>query len=177
MDCRKTGKCEEIQDDVFMLAEKVADADVIIVSTPIYGNHLPGQFKMLFDRITGLTHKSEMREGKFTSVSRLPIKKRSLGLIAVAGSPFTESCDQALRFLGRVFLPELNDGVTLELRATGINGLKQISMNTEALTDYVRALRYPNVEEAVEKMLLQNDEYLKHAFKTGKELISSLKNS
>lgn len=170
-DCRKTGKCEEKEDDVALIAKKVGEADAIIISTPIYGNHLPGQFKMLFDRLTGLTHMSEMRDGKLCSVSRLPIKKRNLALVAVAGSPLSESCDQALRYLSRIFLPELNDGVNFELRAIGVNELKQISMNREALTEYVRALHYPNVEATVEKMLLQNDEYLKHAYDIGKKFI------
>lgn len=177
MDCRKTGRCEEKEDDVSLIAKMVEEADAIIVSTPIYGNHLPGQFKMLFDRLTGLTHMSRMQDGKLLSVSRLQIKKRNLALVAVAGSPLPESCDQALRYLARIFLPELNDGTNFELRATGVNGYKQISMNHEALTEYVRALRYPNVEETVEKMIRQNDEYLKHAYDTGKELILSLKSS
>ena len=174
MDCRKTGICNDKNDDVLLMAQKIAEADVIVIGTPIYGNHLPGEFKMFFDRLTGLTHKNEMHDGKFQSVSRLAIKQRNLALLGVAGAPHMEACDQAFRFLTRVFMPEMNEGKVFELRALSLTKNKQVIMTRNELLDYARAMRYPNAEEIEEQMQLQNDEYLKRAYKIGKELITSL---
>lgn len=177
MDCRKSGKCEDKDDDVLRLAQRIDEADAIVIGSPIYGNHLPGQFKMFFDRLTGLTHKNEMRSGKFVSVSRLKEKKRNVVILGVAGAPTPESCDQTIRYLTRVFMPELNGGQVYEMRAISLSVKRQIAMSHEELTEYARTLRYPNIEEVTEKMSLQNDEYLKQGYKIGKELINSLKSS
>ena len=43
--CRKTGVCV-IQDDMQPLLEKIKRADGIIIGSPVYRRHLPGQTKV-----------------------------------------------------------------------------------------------------------------------------------
>lgn len=53
--CFLTGKCP-IPDDTEILKEKLLNADVIIFSTPVYANNVPGDFKIFIDRISHWTH-------------------------------------------------------------------------------------------------------------------------
>lgn len=49
-DCKKTGRCihnDEIQD----ILDAIRDADVVIMSTPVYFNEVASQYKVLEDRM------------------------------------------------------------------------------------------------------------------------------
>jgi len=170
MECRPTGKCD-LEDDLKLLLDKIEHADALVVAAPIYGNHLPGQFKVLFDRLVGVMHRTDNSvPGKLTSYSRLQKKSRQLLLLAVAGAPREESCEQALSFLRRVFLPETNGGEIHELRAIGLSAKGQVGMNKEELTELVAKLTVSEPEEYLGRMLARNKCYLDGAYQLGREI-------
>lgn len=51
MSCRTTGKCCLSEDDAIRVLEKIREADALIVGAPCYWGNIPGQMKLLFDRI------------------------------------------------------------------------------------------------------------------------------
>lgn len=51
--CQKTGKCV-IDDDAVEIAEKIRNADIVVLATPIYYYSISGQLKTLFDRANSL---------------------------------------------------------------------------------------------------------------------------
>lgn len=172
MECRAEGKCDA-QDDVAALLTKISSADVIVVAAPIYGNHIPGQFKVLFDRFVGMSHRIDSSvPGKLTSYSRLEKKQRQLILLAVAGAPRDSSCDQAISFLRRVFLPETNGGAIVEMRAIGVSAKGQVGMNEAELVQLLEKISVPDSEELVRKMLERNEKYLQQAYDIGKQVVS-----
>lgn len=51
MSCRSTGVCRLPEDDAQRIASLLATSDAIIIGTPCYWGNMPGQLKVLFDRI------------------------------------------------------------------------------------------------------------------------------
>ncbi len=51
MACRSTGKCRLPEDDAAKVLEQIRNADALIVGAPCYWGNIPGQLKLLFDRI------------------------------------------------------------------------------------------------------------------------------
>lgn len=51
MACRKSGKCILPEDDSVRLLEKLKAADAVIIGAPCYWGKIPGQLKLLFDRM------------------------------------------------------------------------------------------------------------------------------
>lgn len=51
MACRGTGKCCLPEDDAVKVLELIKEADALIVGAPCYWGNIPGQMKLLFDRI------------------------------------------------------------------------------------------------------------------------------
>lgn len=51
MTCRSAGKCCLPVDDAVKVLEQIRNADALIVGTPCYWGNIPGQMKLLFDRI------------------------------------------------------------------------------------------------------------------------------
>lgn len=51
MACRSTGKCCLPEDDAAKVLEQIRNADALIVGAPCYWGNIPGQMKLLFDRI------------------------------------------------------------------------------------------------------------------------------
>ncbi|MBQ0051020.1 MAG: flavodoxin family protein [Treponema sp.] len=51
MNCRKNGECILKKDDAHSIAEKIKDAEILIVGSPAYWGNINGKMKMLFDRL------------------------------------------------------------------------------------------------------------------------------
>ncbi|MCI1779298.1 MAG: flavodoxin family protein [Bacteroidales bacterium] len=51
MKCRSTGTCCMQHDDAHNFAEKIKDADALVIGSPTYWGNMNGYLKMLFDRI------------------------------------------------------------------------------------------------------------------------------
>ncbi len=77
-ECRKSGECA-LDDDLTPIYEKIAQADGIIISTPVYFYSLPGQIKLLIDRFQALWVRRYV-------LNIQPDRRRFGGLISIAGS-------------------------------------------------------------------------------------------
>ena len=53
---REDGSCFMKDDDVPMIREKLIDSDIVIWSFPLFLFSIPGQMKVLMDRIVGMVH-------------------------------------------------------------------------------------------------------------------------
>ena len=51
MACRTKGECVLPEDDAQRFLKKLQEADVIIMGAPCYWGNIPGQMKLLFDRL------------------------------------------------------------------------------------------------------------------------------
>ncbi len=51
MVCRTKGKCVLPEDDSVRLLEKIKEADAVIIGAPCYWGNIPGQLKLVFDRM------------------------------------------------------------------------------------------------------------------------------
>ncbi len=51
MTCRNTGKCCLPEDDTVKVLAMIKEADALIIGAPCYWGNIPGQMKLLFDRI------------------------------------------------------------------------------------------------------------------------------
>lgn len=51
MACRTKNKCLMSEDDSQLVLKKMQEADAIIIGAPCYWGNIPGQMKLLFDRI------------------------------------------------------------------------------------------------------------------------------
>ena len=51
MSCRKSAKCVLPEDDSQRVLKLLQDADAVIVGAPCYWGNIPGQLKLLFDRM------------------------------------------------------------------------------------------------------------------------------
>lgn len=60
--CRKTKMCIQ-KDDMQDLLEKMINADVIVLATPVYFYSMSGQMKVMIDRT--LPHYTEIRDKEF----------------------------------------------------------------------------------------------------------------
>lgn len=51
MVCRSTGRCALPEDDAAQVLVMIEEADALAIGTPCYWGNIPGQLKLLFDRI------------------------------------------------------------------------------------------------------------------------------
>ncbi len=61
--CRKTSKCI-IADDMTQVLEKIKQADILILGSPLYRGYLPGQMKIFMDRTMPLEQDVEVEQKK-----------------------------------------------------------------------------------------------------------------
>lgn len=51
MACRSNGNCILEKDDAHIIAEKIKEADVLVIGSPCWWGNINGKLKMLFDRL------------------------------------------------------------------------------------------------------------------------------
>ena len=51
MACRSKGACVLVEDDSQRVLKQLQDADAVILGAPCYWGNIPGQMKLLFDRL------------------------------------------------------------------------------------------------------------------------------
>lgn len=86
MKCRSENKCI-FNDDATAVGEKISDADIIAVATPVWWGNMPGHLKSLFDRNVYRL----MGEGKYGIPQ--PKAKGKKGIILTAcTTPFPFNC-------------------------------------------------------------------------------------
>lgn len=170
-ECRPTGQCK-IDDDVQAIVAKLDAADAIIFGSPVYGNYMTGQMKVLLDRLMYMINRSEIKNGKRHSLSRLDTKKRNILTVMTAGAPNKDCADDALKLIRRMFNTLPNGGDWHEIIATNINALAQITWSTEQLIQVARQHGSPEPEAAARKMKDANDEILQEAYEIGRQLVA-----
>lgn len=82
MACRKTGECLYSKDDSQRVLQMLRNADNIIIGAPCYWGNIPGQLKLLFDR---------MVYGMMRDTDRLPeplMKGKKCILISTCTTPW-----------------------------------------------------------------------------------------
>lgn len=174
-ECKKEGICK-INDDVKYVRDQIEAADAVIIGSPIYGNYMTGQLKMLLDRLMGVINKSGFDPvgKKLKSVTRLETKRRNVYIILPLGAPRLESADDALKLLRRMTGSFANGGFVEALVATSVSVYGAVSMNQEALTQYAQTVGIPNAEEAGKVAFERNQDYLRQAYAVGCRLVDEL---
>lgn len=82
------GKCIQ-DDDMTEVLSKMANADILVLATPVYVDGMTGLLKTLLDRSIPLIHgRIEIREDHCRHPPRYPVEQSKLVLVSVSG--FTE---------------------------------------------------------------------------------------
>ncbi|MDA8234850.1 MAG: flavodoxin family protein [Clostridia bacterium] len=176
-ECKPEGVCKQ-QDDVLKIRNKIEEADGVIVGSPIYGNYMTGQLKMLLDRLMGVLNKRVFVPGekKFTSVTRLAQKRRNIFIVLVAGAPNEDCGDDALKLLRRMTGSFANGGFVEELVATGITAYGAVAMDEDQLAGVAKAAGVPNPEEAAGRARSRNLDILEKAHRIGIKIVEENEN-
>ncbi len=83
--CRPDKPCVLPRDDAQMLAEKIKEADLLIIGSPVYWGNMPGTLKLFFDRNVPLFEYCE------TNIKHLPrpkLKGKKAILVVSGAAPF-----------------------------------------------------------------------------------------
>ncbi len=171
MECRPEGICRQ-SDDVAMLIKKLDDADGIIFGSPIYGNYITGQAKMLLDRLMGPINKTIFVPGKGpVKTTRLEEKPRNVVLLMTVGANRQESAEDPLKLLRRMFGSFANGGTVEEFIATDLMDQGQVGMSLLELTGIAKRKHLPpNPEEAGQAMQNNNHQIMDKAYQLGMQL-------
>ena len=105
--CQSSQKCV-IGDDAVEIAEKVKNADTIVLATPIYYYEMSGQMKTLLDRLNPL-YPSDY---KFRKVYMLSVAAEDEGFVpekAVNGLQGWVDCFEKAEFAGSLFCGGIGD--------------------------------------------------------------------
>ncbi|GAV22246.1 flavodoxin family protein [Carboxydothermus pertinax] len=172
LECRGRGNCSLEEDDILVVVRELAEADAYIIGAPVYGNHLPGQVKILFDRLSGLIHQVSYDGEGLRSKSRLPAKKRNVFLFAVAAAHRLESCDGVLKYLRFFVRPELNGGEIFELPVYGVGAKGQLKFNALELKKMLEGKGILNLSEKIKEFQELHQNYLRKAYDFGEKILT-----
>ncbi|MGE5280094.1 MAG: flavodoxin family protein [Deltaproteobacteria bacterium] len=86
MKCRPDKACIRPRDDAHGLAEKVKNADVLIVGAPVYWGNMPGPLKIFFDRNVPLFEYCEAKSIRY--IPRPRLKGKRAVIIVSSAAPF-----------------------------------------------------------------------------------------
>lgn len=84
--CRPDKDCILPKDDAHILADKIRNADTLVIGCPVYWGNIPGTLKMFFDRNVSLFEYCEAKAIDYIPKPKLKGKKAIL--IISSGSPF-----------------------------------------------------------------------------------------
>jgi len=74
------------KDDAHILAEKIKEADLLIIGSPVYWGNMPGTLKLFFDRNVPLFEYCEAKAIKY--IPRPQLKGKKATLIVSGAAPF-----------------------------------------------------------------------------------------
>ncbi|MEW6075804.1 MAG: flavodoxin family protein [Candidatus Omnitrophota bacterium] len=86
MKCRPDKMCILPRDDAHMLAEKIKNADVLIIGLPVYWGNMPGTLKLFFDRTVPLFEYCEAKSIRY--IPRPQLKGKRAIVIVSSAAPF-----------------------------------------------------------------------------------------
>ncbi len=84
--CRPDRPCVLPKDDAQILAEKIKEADLLIIGSPVYWGNMPGTLKIFFDRNVPLFEYCEAKPIKY--IPRPQLKGKKAILIVSGAAPF-----------------------------------------------------------------------------------------
>ncbi len=125
---RTNGKCVIQGDDVQMVKDKILEADVIILSFPIFIFGLPGELKVLMDRLLSLLHRYEglpvPEKGPFHGFSFDQSKKKFIVIPGCAWSDWRIFAPIEMQFdclFGKgeyttIFAPQIRTAIAMKIR-------------------------------------------------------------
>lgn len=170
MECRKEGICS-VQDDLPVIIDGINHADGVIIGSPIYGNYITGQLKILLDRMMGVINKVTYGPQGRLSESRLEKKQRNILTVITAGAPTKDCADDSLKLIRRMFSTLTNNGFMEELIAVNINQKGAIVMELAELEQIAKLKGSKNPEEDAKIAKNQNNEVLNLAYQMGIDLV------
>src|SRR5512136_2377323 len=86
--CRPDKPCVLPKDDAHILAEKIKEADLIIIGSPVYWGNMPGTLKVFFDRNVPLFEYAEAKAIRYIPKPQLRGKRAGLVISCVAPFPY-----------------------------------------------------------------------------------------
>jgi len=89
LQCRPDRTCVLPRDDSHILAEKIKQADFLIIGCPVYWGNMPGTLKIFFDRNVPLFEYCEARAINY--IPRPQLKGKKAMLVVCGGSPLPYS--------------------------------------------------------------------------------------
>jgi multimeric flavodoxin WrbA len=125
--CESTGKCV-IQDDMQDVYPLLSDADIIILSSPIFFYGLSSQLKALIDRAQALWSRKRLQE---SGIGRQ--KTRGRGYLLAVGATRGEKLFQGAQMVARYFFDALSASYEGGLFFQGLEGKGAVSQHPNAL--------------------------------------------
>lgn len=172
-ECRPTGICRQV-DDVAEVKAKIDAADAVVIGSPVYGNYMTGQLKLLLDRLMGIISEVKYTAGEgLKSISRLTPKKRNMVAVMVAAAPHPEAGEDAFKLLRRMLTAHTNGGFYKELMVNHASRCGQIAMGVEELKKIMAEAGIPGGEEAAQRLYSYYQKVLADAYRLGEELVSA----
>jgi len=170
LECRQDGICRQ-EDGLMDIVRKLEAADAIIIGTPIYGNYMTGQLKILLDRLMGVISRiTYVPGGGIKSITRLEPKKRNVVTVLTAGAPTPECADDALKLFRRMLGSMTNEGFMEEIIAVGINAKGAIVFSKEEWMEVAKKYGVPDTGAYAEKAMARDREVLTRAYELGQKL-------
>lgn len=171
LECRQEGVCR-LEDGLADVVRKLEKADAIIIGSPIYGNYMTGQLKILLDRLMGVISRiTYVPGGGIKSITRLEPKKRQIVSVLTAGAPTPECAEDALKLIRRMMGSLANEGNMEEIIAVGINAKGAIVFPKEEWMQVAKKYGVPDTEAYAEKAMARNKEVLDRAYAVGANLV------
>ena len=171
LECRQEGICR-LEDGLNDIVKKLEGADAIVVGSPIYGNYMTGQLKILLDRLMGVISRiTYVPGGGIKSITRLEPKKRNIVSVLTAGAPTPECADDALKLLRRMLGSLANEGNMEEIIAVGINAKGAVVFPKEEWIEVGKKYHVPDLDAYAEKCMTRDKEVLERAYQTGCNLV------
>lgn len=120
-DCNRTGKCVQV-DDVSYILEKIRDADVLVVSTPVYFGGPSSQWKTIEDRMFSFLDENQK--------TRLAPGKKAVVIVTCSGK--ISVADQVAALISRN-LEFMGFEIESTLTFSDEHGSKSAANDTEIL--------------------------------------------
>lgn len=170
LECHEKGTCP-LNDEVIDLIEKMDQADALIIGSPVYIRHLPGQLKAVFDRLCSLTMQIGVKPNGIMELESKLTKKIRPGLAIVGCSAMSpEMTESALAFLKGFLAVHSNDGKLEEMRIINLGLPGQVKMELGQLEEAVKKYGFPL--ELAAKIKEDSQAVLKQAWELGEKLVT-----
>lgn len=173
LDCWQSGKCNQFDDDLPWLIEQFAEADGLVLGSPVWSGFLPGAMKNVFDRMTGSSTIIQSSGGLSKVLSRLPKKTRPGVSIAVCATPAAQMADATVIFLNYYLQVHANGGNVTEIRAPGLVGQGQVGMDVAGLTRMYKLMGLDEPVKMAGRVDKANRDLLARAREAGGQLVST----